>query len=275
MLDRVEVVTDQGVILTLPLQDISEGFSVRDIDGLDPVKATLVSSAFAQIDGEQYQSARREKRNITMQLGFEPDFEVGTVQMLRRRLYEFFMPKSRVLLRFFQTGEPAVEIIGRVESFDSPKFVKEPVANISIICYDPAFVDPVVNLITGSTTSTSDEIPYLYTGSIETGFLFKLFPNRSLNEFAINNRSADDILRTLEFGSAEGLQAGDVLSISTVVGNKFVTLNRAGVDSSFLYGISSQSSWVNLFPGENRLRISAEGAGIPYTIEYTTKIGAL
>lgn len=275
MLDKVEVITDQGVLLTLPLQDTSEGYSVQDIEGLDPVKATIVSSAFAQMDGEQYQSSRREKRNIILTLGYEPDFVVGTVQELRKRLYGIFMPKSRVLLRFYQDDEPMVQIYGRVESLDSPKFVKEPTAVISLLCFDPDFIDPVPVVLTGNTTASTTETAYDYPGTVEAGILFKLLVNRNVNEFTIYHRPPDDSLRSLEFSSATPLVAGDVLTISTVPGNKFVTLTRGGVNTSFLYGVSPQSNWISLFPGSNKLRIFAEGAGIPYRIEYITKFGGL
>lgn len=276
MLDKVEVLTEQGVLLTLPLQDISQGYSVQDIDGLDPVKATIVSSTFGQMDGEQYQSSRREKRNIILTLGYEPDYVTGTIQNLRKKLYTFFMPKSRVLLRFFQTGEPVVQIYGRVESFNSPKFAKEPTAVISILCFDPDFYDPTPVVLNGNTTSSTVETTHVYPGTVESGILFRLMVNRNdLTEFTIYHRPPDDSLRSLDFSTATPLLSGDVLSISTIPGNKFVTLTRGGVDTSFLFGISPQSNWISLFPGSNKLRIYAEGAGIPYQIEYTTKIGAL
>lgn len=276
MLDKLEVLTEQGVLLSLPLQSLGEGFSVQDIEGLDPVKATIVSSTFGQMDGEQYQSARREKRNIVITLGYEPDFATGTVQDLRKRLYTFFMPKSRVLLRFFQTGEPVVQIYGRVESLVSPKFAKEPTAVISLLCFDPDFYNPSPIVVPGNTTATTAETEHFYPGTVESGILFKLFVNRSnLTEFTIYHRPPSDTLRSLDFATATPLQSGDVLSISTIPGNKFVTLTRGGVDTSFLFGVSPQSDWISLFPGDNKLRVFAEGAAIPYQIEYTTKYGGL
>lgn len=276
MLEKVEVITEQGVLLTLPLQDITSGYSVQDIDGLDPVKATLVSSAFGQLDGEQFQSARREKRNIVLTLGYEADYVSDTVQDLRKKLYGFFMPKSRVLLRFFQTGEPVVQIYGRVESFDSKKFVKEPVAVISVVCFDPDFYNPTPVVLPGATTASSVETTHVYPGTVETGILFRLFINRSdLTEFTFNHRPPDDSLRSLEFIAATPFMDGDMLSISTIPGNKFVTLTRAGVDTSVLFGVSPQSNWISFFPGNNKFFVSAGGAGIPYQIEYTTKYGGL
>lgn len=275
MLNKLEVVTDQGVVLSLPLADTLSGYSVQDIDGLDPVKATLVSSPFAQIDGEQFQASRREKRNIILTLGLESDLVVGTVKDLRNNLYGYFMPKSRVLLRFYQDSDPMVQIYGIVENMDSPKFSKEPTAVISILCFDPDFYDPVTKTITGNTTSGTTETPYIYGGTVETGIVFVMNVNRSLSAFTIYHRPADDTLRTLQFQTASPLQAGDVVTISTIPGSKSVKVTRAGVDISYLFAVSPQSNWIQLFPGSNKLRIYAEGAGIPYSIFYTTKMGAL
>lgn len=275
MLEKVEVRTEQGLLLTLPLQDISEGYSVEDIDGLDPVKATIISTPFAQMDGEQYQSSRREKRNLMITLGLNPNFAVGTVQDLRDRLYDFFMPKQRIQFRFFRTGKPMVEIWGRVETMDAPKFVKEPKAIISVLCFDPDFYNPTSVIVPGNTTSSSSETTLVYPGTVETGILFRIYVNRVLSEFTIYHRPPDDTLRSLVFSTAAPLVANDVVTISTTPGNKYVKLTRSGVDSSYLFAVTPQSSWITLFRGNNKLRVHAEGAAIPYQIEYTTKYGGL
>lgn len=275
MLNYVEVRNDRGGLLTLPLQDVSDGFIVEDIAGLDPVKATIVSSSFAQLDGEQYQSARREKRNIIPKLLLDPDYATNTVQGLRNSLMLFFMPKSRVRLRFFSSDMPTVDIEGRIESFDAPKFTPEPRATISILCFDPDFYTPTSVVLEGDTTSGTTETTYTYDGTIETGFVFKLFVDREMTEFTIYQRAGDDNVRALTFESPEDMLPGDVVEISTRPGNKYATLTRAGVPQSILYAISPQSNWIALFPGSNAIRVYAEGAPVPYSIEYTTKYGGL
>src|SRR5438128_1459277 len=55
-MNGVQIFSSKGETLTLMLADISQGYTIRSIDGLDPVKANVVSSSFANQDGEQYQS---------------------------------------------------------------------------------------------------------------------------------------------------------------------------------------------------------------------------
>lgn len=273
MLSKVEVRTTLGALLTFPLEDASGGFAVEEIEGLDPVKATLVSSSFAGLDGLQYQSARREARNLKLRVALEPDYVTESVRDLRKRLYGFFMPKSFVSFRFYLLDGLVVDIAGRVESFDSPQFVKDPVANISVMCFDPDFFEPTPIVEHGLTVADSTNSTITYNGTVETGVKFKLFVDRDLSTFTIYHQPPSDALRMLDFSSP--LVAGDVLTISTVPGSKYATLTRASSDSSILWGISPQSSWIELMPGDNLLRVYAEGLPVAYTIEYTNKYGGL
>lgn len=272
MLTKVEVRTRQGTLLSLPLDDVSSGFIVQDVDGLGPVKATLASSGFAGLDGEQYHSSRRETRNVKIQLGLDPDPLMDSVFDLRKLLYGFFMPKSPVDLRFYE-DDLVVNISGRVESFEPAIFSAEPAVDISIICFDPDFIDPTSVELSGSTTSGSAEMLIEYDGTVDTGMIFTLNVDRAVDEFTLYHRTPSDETRILDFSSS--LVAGDVLTISTVAGSKGATLVRSGTSSSVLYAISPPSSWTELEYGDNHIRVYAEGAGIPFEIEYVTRYGGL
>lgn len=273
MLSKVEVRGAQGNLLTLLLEDVVEGLLVEEIEGLDPVKATIVSSSFATMDGAQYQSSRREARNIKIKLGLEPDPTVDTVRTLRKRVYDFFMPKAPVDLRFFMEDGLTVDIAGRVESCDTPMFAEEPTVDISIINFDPDFLKLTPTVLTGSTTATTTETLVAYDGTVETGIEFVLSVDRTIGEFTIYHRLPNDEVRSLDFSAA--LVSGDVLKISTVTGNKGATLTRSSVTSPIMYGISPQSNWTELASGDNHIRVYAEGAAIPYTIQYVTRYGGL
>lgn len=271
MLTKVEVISNQGQMLSLPLAETSGGFVVKDIEGLNPVRATLVSSSFAQQDGSQYQSARRDNRNIVLTLGYAKN--VLTVEELRHRLYAFFMPKSSIRLQFYLSSGLVVHIYARVETFETALFSKDPAVVVSTLAFDPDFFEPEPTTYSSVSTATTTDDVITYDGTVETGVLFSLAVNRVLTMFTIYHRPANDILRQLDF--AGSLSAGDVLEISTIPGAKRVTLIRSGSASSMLYGMSPQSNWIELMPGDNNLRVYAEGAGIPYSITYTNKYGGL
>jgi len=272
-LTRVEAVSPQGTLLNLPLDDSPSGYLIDSIEGLEPVKATISSISFAQSDGSSFQSARREERNIKLRIILEPDWGVETVRDLRRHLYTYFMPKGKVDLRFYSDDAETVWISGRVESFETPLFSADPAVDISIICFDPDFFEPVPVAFSGNTTDTTVTTTVDYLGSVETGLLFTLNVDRALSEFTIYLQEPGGDLRQLDFEGS--LLAGDVLRISTVPGDKYARLTRASVETSFLYGVSPQSTWLELQPGENLIRVYATGLPIPYDVEYVRKYGGL
>ena len=274
MLQRVEVRNSQGDLFILVLEDPSSGFIVAKIDGLGPVKATLVSSSFAGVDGEQYQSSRREARNVKFKLELDPDPAVETVWDLRQKLYDFFMPESEIVLQWFLESGLVVEVPGVVESCDPDHFTQEPTMDISIMCFKPDFYELTTQSIPGLLTTDTDETLFNYPGTVETGVVVSMTVDRAVDEFTVYHRLPNGEVQTLAFDNAP-LIAGDIVTISTVEGNKGATLNRGGTISSVLYGISPQSKWIELKRGNNGLRVYATGAAIPVTVEYVNKYGGL
>lgn len=269
MITTVRAQNSRGSILELLLDNVQNGLIVEEIEGLDPVKATIVTSSFAQQDGVQYQSSRRDQRDITLKIGLEPDYTVTTVQGLRSQLYRYFMPKSEVTLTFIDDGGLAVDISGRVESCEAPLFSEEPQMDVVIVCFDPDFVEEEPVSVPGNTTAATDEMEIVYDGTVDTGIEFTLNANRAVPSFSIYHRLPNGDLRQLDFTTA--LASGQSLVINTVPGSKGATI--AG--TSVLYGITPESNWISLEPGSNFIRVYAEGAAVPFTIQYTNKYGGL
>lgn len=273
MLTKVEVRNPAGNLLTLPLEDVSDGYILKDVEGLDPVKATIISSTFASLDGVQYQTARREARNLIVKLGLEPDYSSSSVRALRSNLYNWFMTKAPVNLTFYDSDGLIVRIDGIVEDYVGPLFVKEPEAAVYITCPNPDLVELAPVTGSGNTVSTTTEFLITYNGSVETSIKFDLLLNRSLSAFTIYHRPPDNIIRSFDFMAS--LVNLDTLSIDTTVGQKAITLTRSGVQSSLLYGRQPGSAWFLLQPGVNHFRFYATGAAIPFNYSYTERHGGM
>lgn len=272
MLTKIEVTTAQGAVLTLPLLDSPEGFMVESVDGLDPVKANIVSSSYAQKDGDQYQSSRRGPRDIGIKMNAFLGYG-ASIRQIRKYLMGYLMPKSLVSLRFYDDEIEPLDIVGRVEVFNFPLFVEDPDVTISIHCESPDFLPLNSIVVSGMTVADSSEILIPYDGEVSSGIILELNANRALPSFSVFHRPSNDSVRTLDF--TQPLSAGDKLTISTVPGAKGAILTRAGSDSSLLYGITPYSNWIELEPGDNYLRVYAAGAGIPYNVTYLTRYGGL
>lgn len=271
MLTMVEVLTVSGRTLELPLRDVSNGYVVRDIDGLDPVKASIVSSRLAQVDGTIFQASRRESRNIVMKLGFEPDFVNTTVSDLRRNLYDYLMPKAPVVLRFHVDEEAYVDISGMVESLETSLFTKDPEVTISLICFDPDFYALDTVAVTGVSAPSGGRF-IDYEGDVETGLIFTLNVGRSIPGFTL---TMDNGTLFQRFELTAPLVSGDVVTVDTRRGQKGAVRTRGGSNSSLLYAVAPTSTWAELYPGTNTFEVRIAGAGVPYTVHYVPKYGGL
>lgn len=273
MLKRLDVTTRRGMSLSFDMFENNSGYQVADIEGLDPVKADLVSFEYSGTDGAEFQSASLGPRNIKLVLDLEPDGVTDTFASLRKRLNSYFMTKSQVKLRFFMMSGLYVDIAGVVEDVSAPLFEQDPDVTVSIMCFFPDFLDPRTVVIDGMTVSDATITEIDYPGTMETGTLLRLNVNRSLSNFTIYNTGEDGILQQLDFSGS--LLNGDVLTISSVKRSKGITLVRSGVTSSFLYGKTPQSSWIQFAEGVNDFRVYAPGDPIPYELEYIVRYGSL
>lgn len=271
-ISTLDIINSSLDTLSIPLQDPSLGYYVEEILGLDPVKASLVFTPFGTVDGSQYQASRRDNRNIVLKIGLSPDYITNDVYSLRHGLYSKLMPKSPVMLRFHVNGTIR-QTQGYVESLETPIFSQDPEAVISIICQDPDFLATTQTTFNASTSAGATNLTLNYNGSVPTGISFKMTLNRALSEFSFYQSGSDNQLNRIDF--AASLLNGDILEISTVPGNKGAWLTRAGNRSSILAGISPESAYFQLLPGENLVRVQCSGAEIPYEIKYTERFGGL
>jgi hypothetical protein len=256
------------------MQDSSAGYVVKDIEGLNPVKATLTSSTLSQVDGAQFQNARRDPRNITISVGLEPDYVTTTVQSLRDALYSYFTTKAVVDLAFFLDNVEYVVTTGQVESCENSMFSADPQVDISLICYDPDFYFPEMTNLSSETVPNTNANMVDYQGTTDTGVIFTLNVNRDMTSVILYNIAPDGIVQ--QFGiTGATFTDGDVIIVNSVPGFRSVTLTRDGVTSSILYWVDAFPTWITLKKGINQFRAYSLGNGVPYDLTYTAKIGGI
>jgi hypothetical protein len=271
MLTMVTIDSIQSGVLPLPLMDSSAGYIVKEIGGLDPVKATLVSSSRAQTDGAELHNKKREPRNITMRLGLDPDYVTNDVAILRSNLYRYLMPKSTIVFGIYDNDILFGTTEAVVEDFVASMFTPDPEINISLMCYDPDFYAPAEVLINGNTVSDMTTMAVSYPGTTDTGILFSIDFPANIGGVWINNTRPDGDTDTMEIQGT--FLAGDTLTVNTNNGKKSVIMTRAGIDTPVLYWLSKESNWILIKNGVNLVRVYAVGPPIPYTLQYTAKYG--
>lgn len=272
MLHKIDITNRRMMTLSLSMFENASGYQIADIEGLDPVKANLVSTSYAKQNGEQYQSSTRGARDVKITFDLQPDGE-STYTSLRESLYTYLMPQQQVRLRFYKESGLFVDLVGIVETHSSPSFKEDPTAIVSVRCHQPDFLDPRIVIHPGTSIDGSTNTAIVYPGNLEATTIIRLFVNRELEDFSIYNTPEDGITRKMDFSGE--LIAGDELIISSVKYSKGLTLKRAGISSSYLWGQTPQSAWIELFEGTNQFRVYAPGDPIPYELEYVVRFGGI
>lgn len=140
------------------------GFIVKNIKGLGPDKATVNISEIISRDGGVFNSARKETRNIVMELQFAYDpqlKEVGlySIEDCRHRSYQYFPLKKNITLTIL-TDTQELEIDGIVESNEPNIFSEEEGCQISILCPNPWFREKRKQITQTSGSEPAFEFPF-------------------------------------------------------------------------------------------------------------------
>lgn len=274
----------ESIKITLTEADPEHGLLVKSIEGLGPVKANVNTTNLATYDGSLFNSARLDERNILIKFlfGFSE-----TVEDVRQRTYKFF-PIKKPLTFQIETGNRIAVTTGYVESNEPDIFSKEESNVISIICPDPYFysagengthttvfygTEPLFEFIFenesvdeptiefGSIENETEKTVY-YDGDSEIGIVITIHALGSASNITIYNTGTREIMKIdtskIEEITGQGIIAGDDIIISTVRGEKSITLLRGGRYTNILNCLEKGSDWFQLTKGDNVFAYVAE-----------------
>jgi len=285
MIRSVTVTNHLGEKLKLELEHPEKtGFYIKEINGLGPCKADINAKELATGDGSVFNSARLNSRNIVIKMGF---LFGPTIEDTRLKSYRYFPVKKKLKLEF-ETDNRIASIEGYVESNEPNIFSKEEDTQISIICPDPFFYSAGENgnkvtvfygvednfefefsnesleedLIEFGIIRYNTERSIYYTGDAEIGVLIKVYVMGEVKHLTIYNLRTREFMRfntdILEKMTGSCLIQGDILVISTIKGDKYVTLERAGEQHNVLNCMDKNSTWFTLVHGDNIIAYAAE-----------------
>lgn len=272
MLTAVKFYNARGDVLELPMAAAASGaqYVIKNIDGLGPPKADILTASYVGMDGGVYQTSRGSQRNIVAQIGFDPDFAVDDAYgVLRRALYSWLSPRYEVRMEFISDNMETVTITGNVESNEPTIFSIDPMITVSIVCASPNFKALVPVSVTQLYT-----VPFVMTnpGNVEIGMTYLMNAStwsgstpmtvvRTEPSVYPEERTANTLNYT---GSFYVVGEQLVLKIITVKGKKMA---KWAFQSSYIPGAPDEvnfnasllgyvSSWLNIVPGVNHLAVS-------------------
>lgn len=261
---NVKIENQNGEILDLYT---NPAYTVFKIDGLTPPDATLNFSELANYDGGTYNSSHLEMRNIVLYIKIHNPAEENRIE-----LYKYFPSKKQIRI-YYKNEHRDVYIDGRVEKFECDPFTMNEIAQISILCGNPYWIDSETIKLTFSKIEKLFEFPFAIS---EDGIEFSRIIKDNTNYF---NNSGSEIGMLIEFtAKANGIlnpkfynrtaqkffgvnftmNDGDIIQISTFKGNKFVKLIRNGIESNIINTRQNGSEWLTLISGTNELSYESD-----------------
>jgi Phage tail protein len=246
---------------------------IRNIDGLDPVKASVNTSPYGSVDGASYIGSSVQSRNIVLSLKPRPDWDIWTYENLRRLVYSYFMPKLITRLVFYSDDMIPVEIYGVVEGVSVNLFSKDPELQVSIVCPDPYFtaLDPTVITGVNGEVETFD-----YNGNVESGMIVRV-THVSGAPTTIGIQLGDP--KVTYFGVAADVNSTKYFEMSSIPMRKYVqNVNiGTGVIDNLLSNVYLQegSLWPVLEPGENEFRVVTDAGVQDYELIFYERFGGL
>ena len=299
MIKEVTITNYLGESLSLKLSNPWEtGIAVKEIDGLGPVKANINMTTISSGDGSRYNSARVGTRNIVFKLILLGN---PSVEDARQKTYKYFPVKKPVTL-VFETENRIGKISGYVESNEPNIFSQQEETQISVVCENPYFVsikggetsiasffgtepmfefpfsnesltDPLIEF--GNIKLRQEEVVY-YDGDSNVGIIIRIHALGEVRQITIYNTGTRESMKLdtdkLKTITGQGIIAGDEVTISTVKGDKYITLLRDGVTTNILNALGRDTDWFQLSKGDNRFAYTCDyGAkDLEFKIEFKT-----
>lgn len=260
------------------------GIAVTGASGLGPAEGTINTVNFATSDGALFNSSRIKSRDIELNLKF-----LGSdIEAVRHKLLRYFRVKHPITLDFI-TDYRHTYITGHVEKNEIDIFSNSEGADLTIVCPNPFFKlrDPAKGknsvrfttstpsfefefqdpnsdsptLIFGEMTSTGETV-VVYEGDADASTIVdiqflgpasgvKLYNTTTQTRINIDTNEISRLL-----GST--IRAGDRLSISSGVGDKYVKAYRDGKVYNALSALDKDSDWIFLTPGDNLITVRAD-----------------
>lgn len=282
MLTEVKAFSSWPSAPALPLSD--EGreetdlIQIRNIDGLNPVKASVNTSPFGSVDGEAFVGSSVLSRNIVITVCPNPDWKTWTYESLRRLLYQYFMPKRAVRLVFYSDDMVPVEINGIVEDVSVNQFSKDPELLVSIICPYPYFtaLDPTV--VAGQSIRAGGVItPINYKGNVESGLYVEVTYTSGVNPGSVGIQVGDPTLTHANVILANIITPTKYFELSSVPLEKYVrgVATDTGLITNMLSNIQIGSSWPILLPGDNDFSVITDVGVQDWRLVYYERFGGL
>lgn len=234
----------------------SDPYVLRNVDGLGPSDVDIFIADTVD-QGGVYQSRRAQGRQVVMTIGLTADYLTNVSPAKRRQdLYTFLGSNPGGVTVALLEGETVVmQTLGYISKFEPTIFDKDPAVAITLTCPSPYFQSPnaVIYTTTNGLQNGADS-NIVNPGSARSGFVAVFTFKGSTTNITLDVNGEQIIL-------SDGVATNDIFNITTIPGSRFIGVNRAGVNTNLLKFMTAASTWPQLNPGQNVVKvINSSGA---------------
>ncbi len=271
---KFDFISQRGDTLSL---SANTDFILTHIDGQTTASASVSSNVIGGVDGDTVSNMQAEARPLVFDLRIKSGVDV---EEAKRRILRVIKLKQNGKIVWEQNGR-TVEISGKVERIEMPRWAKGIVMQVEMHCEQPFWedIEAVVEQISeaiGLHYFTDDLTDMLYF--TEDGIVFGEYDTTRSKDFyndgdvsvgleidiialaTVTNPIIYDASGNF-FGVGYSnedkkvvMQAGDKIVITTHRGKKTVTLNGVSIFDK----IKPNSAWLQLATGGNRYAINSD-----------------
>lgn len=243
--------------LQLEFNSIGAAYNITNAQGLSSPKNTINTNVSALIDGGTFNSAKVNMRTINIAFTIEYPVEVN-----RLKVYKVLRAKEPITL-YYKSNILDLFIEGYVETLDIGHFDKKQKATVAILCPFPYWknAQQIINQLSVVTNMFHFPFPYsdsivfgaidteakavvVNNGGITTGLTFEIYAKQP-----VTNPKIFDYVTQEYIGLNFSMQAGDLIIINTMTGEKSVTLIRNALETNIFNNLQRGSTWLQLAAG--------------------------
>ena len=271
---RFDFVSVRGELLSL---SSNADFYLTHIDGQTVANASLSSNVIGGVDGDTVSNMQADPRPIILDLRIREGVDVEDA---KRRILRVIKLKQNGTLVWSQ-NERTVEITGKVERIEMPRWANGVVMQIEMHCEQPFWEDineiveqiseaislhyftdnpfdmlyfPEDGIVIGEYDTTRSKHFY-NDGDVSVGLEIDILAMDTVTNPIIYGANGDFF--GVGYGTADKkvvMQRGDKIVITTHRGKKSVTLNGVSIFNK----IKPKSSWLQLGTGDNQFAINSD-----------------
>lgn len=243
--------------LQLEFNSIGAAYNITNAQGLSSPKNTINTNVSALIDGGTFNSAKVNMRTINLAFTIEYPVEAN-----RLKVYKVLRAKEPITL-YYKSNILDLFIEGYVETLDIGHFDKKQKATVAILCPFPYWknAQQIINQLSVVTNMFHFPFPYsdsivfgaidteakavvVNNGGITTGLTFEIYAKQP-----VTNPKIFDYVTQEYIGLNFSMQAGDLIIINTMTGEKSVTLIRNAIETNIFNNLQRGSTWLQLAAG--------------------------